>query len=111
MCGSATKHAPACHRQIDDLLPEFLGLDHATPAELDGLYLALRGWPTPGRAAAPLNLRREMASVVWTQGVPLERTLEAGCHPTISETRLLARANLRRSISCLSRGVSARPCT
>ena len=47
-------------RRIDDLLPEFLGLEHVTPNELgavDGLYLALRGWPTPGRATEPLNLR------------------------------------------------------
>ena len=49
-------------RRIDDLLPDFLGLEHVTPNELgavDGLYLALRGWPTPGRATEPLNLRRD----------------------------------------------------
>lgn len=52
-------------RRIDDLLPDFLGLEHVTPNELgavDGLYLALRGWPTPGRATEPRNLRRANGS-------------------------------------------------
>ena len=62
--------APRCSvrfgRRIDDLLPDFLGPEHVTPNELgavDDLYLALRGWPTPGRATEPLNLRRDNAIV------------------------------------------------
>jgi hypothetical protein len=60
---------------MDALLPDFLDLSRGAAGEAGyadaGLYLALRGWPAPGRASEPLSLRRAPASVVWAQGARL----------------------------------------
>ncbi len=67
---------------MDALLPDFLDLSRGGAGEAGyadaGLYLALRGWPAPGREAEPLSLRRAPASVVWAQGARLLLRAPAG---------------------------------